>query len=218
MRLAPEAKAYWGLAVLLWALCLAAAAIFHNYVTLWVAGLSFIPALLTVWFFRDPLRQIPPIPKVVVSPADGKVIEISTVTDPEPWKGDHRKISIFMSPLNVHVNRIPVGGVIELLRYNRGRFSAAFHPEASSQNERQFVSIRTSLGVVGVVQVAGWLARRIVCHLQEGQQVETGQRFGMIRFGSRLDVYLPADCMVGVTKKQKVRAGETVIGVLHEKK
>jgi phosphatidylserine decarboxylase len=123
-----------------------------------------------------------------------------------------------MSPFNVHVNRIPVEGAVQALRYSPGKFSAAFRSKASLDNERQYIAIAGPYGLVGCAQIAGWLARRIVCHLKVGQEVRPGERFGMIRFGSRLDLYLPDNCEIKVRIGEKTRAGETIVGVLHEAK
>lgn len=217
MRLAPEGKSIWGAAALFGLACLILAAALKQNASFWIGGLGCLPFVLTALFFRDPDRQPPDISGAVVSPADGRIIEIAVVASEGNTGNDRRKISIFMSLLDVHVNRVPIGGVIQALRYNRGRFLTAFQEKASLLNEQQFISIKSPRGQVDCVQVAGWLARRIVCHLKEGQEVITGERFGMIRFGSRLDMYFPADCMLEVVHGQKVRAGETVIGVLHEK-
>jgi len=184
----------------------------------WIGWAGLIPFGLTLVFFRDPPRMPPDRRGIVVSPADGKIIEIIDLHERGQGDREGKKVSIFMSVVNVHVNRIPVGGVIETLRYNRGKFLTAFHPEASLENERQFIAIKSPFGTVGCVQVAGWLARRIVCHLREGQQVQTGERFGVIRFGSRVDLYLPSNCELCAVRGQKVRAGETILGVFHEKK
>jgi phosphatidylserine decarboxylase len=183
----------------------------------WLAVLSFSPLAFGLWFFRDPVRQAPDDPGAVVAPADGKIIEIEVDARSREHAKGRRKVSIFMSPFNVHVNRVPVSGVIAAMRYSKGKFLTAFHEKASLLNEQQVIEIESSLGRVGCVQIAGWLARRIVCHLEEGQRVRTGERFGMIRFGSRLDVYVPSNCRLQVTMGQRVTAGETVIGVLHEK-
>ncbi|MFH1861295.1 MAG: phosphatidylserine decarboxylase family protein, partial [bacterium] len=182
------------------------------------AFFGIVPLAFVLWFFRDPNRITTQGQDVVVAPADGTIIEIKIAELNRYLPSGMKKISIFMSPFNVHVNRIPIGGVIEELHYHKGRFLTAFHEKASQENEQQFVIIRNEKGIIGCVQIAGWFARRIACHLQIGQHVETGERFGMIKFGSRLDVYIPESCDVGVKLKQKVRAGETILGVFHEEK
>ena len=216
MRLAPEGKSIWGTLAAACLVLVILSATFYSSTLLWIAVLVFILFILVALFFRDPERIVSAVPGAVVSPADGRIIEISDVAAGNSEE-HQRRISIFMSLLDVHVNRIPIGGIVEKLDYNRGKYITAFHPKASSLNEQQRIGIKTSYGLVGCVQVAGWLARRIICHLKEGQQVRTGERFGMIRFGSRLDLYLPVDCLLEIAKGQRVRAGETVIGVLHEK-
>ncbi len=216
MRLAPEGKIIWGPAVGFWILCLFFAMLLRSSASIWLGAVGLLPAALTAYFFRDPRRTAPQMPGVVVAPADGKIIAIREVAGNDN-NDDRRKISIFMSPLNVHVNRIPISGTVEKLLYSPGEFLAAFQDKSSDLNERQFIRIRSRWGIVDCVQIAGWLARRIVCNLEEGQEVTTGERFGLIRFGSRLDVYLPSECEVKATLGQRVRAGETVIGAFHEK-
>ncbi|MCX6639297.1 MAG: phosphatidylserine decarboxylase family protein [bacterium] len=178
-------------------------------------GLAVVFLGFSLYFFRDPQRDTPTLKGAVIAPADGKIIEIS-----DPYDVDEvslRKISIFMSPLNVHVNRIPISGTIEKLNYNKGKYLTAFHEKASLLNEQQFIRIKTDWGSLNCVQIAGWLARRIVCHLHEGQQVRTGERFGLIKFGSRLDLHLPVACRLQIVMDQIVRGGETVIGVFDAK-
>lgn len=175
-----------------------------------------LPLAFSLWFFRDPVRRTPPQAGIVVAPADGEIIAIAPGEAGPIHAYAARKVSIFMSPLNVHVNRIPVGGVVRQSVHSDGKFAAAFKDKASLDNERQYVLIESPYGPVGCVQIAGWLARRIVCHLQEGQRVATGERYGVIRFGSRLDLYLPPGCEIRVRMGQKVRSGETIIGVFHE--
>lgn len=174
-------------------------------VTAWVA-----------WFFRNPAR-IPPAgpPGAVVSPADGRIVFSGDcppgLYSPEPGK----KVSVFMSIFDVHVNRAPVSGTVVAVRYNPGRFHVASVDKASLENEQNGVTLETPEGArVAYVQIAGLIARRVVCDLSEGQSVRQGQRVGMIRFGSRLDVHLPASASLRVKPGDRVRAGESVIGVL----
>jgi phosphatidylserine decarboxylase len=162
-------------------------------------------ALFVTWFFRDPARSIPPDPETLVSPADGRVIDIL----PEADGGT--RISIFLSIFNVHVNRTPVAGeVIEVSR-RPGRFLAAWKPEASSDNAQASVTVRTPRGDVRFVQITGLIARRIVCHLAPGVRVSRGDRYGLIRFGSRVDLYLPAAAEPSVRVGDRVRGGASVI-------
>ncbi|MCX5856945.1 MAG: phosphatidylserine decarboxylase, partial [Deltaproteobacteria bacterium] len=151
----------------------------------------------------------------VISPADGKVIKIEDIEDHELAMGPFRKICIFMNVFSVHVNRIPYAGRIETIRYYEGKFLTANLDKASSDNERNGLLIRMADGrAIGLIQIAGLVARRIVCWASEGMMVNKGERFGLIRFGSRVDVLLPADTTVLVKLGDKVRAGETPIGGL----
>jgi phosphatidylserine decarboxylase len=177
--------------------------------------------ILTIWcvcFFRDPDRVTPQGNNLIVSPADGQIINISDTTAPaELDLGDKEftKVSIFLSVFDVHVNRIPISGRVKKLHYNPGKFINASFDKASEFNERQTVLIETDKGFqIPVVQIAGLVARRIVCHLDENQEVKSGDRFGIIRFGSRVDVYLPKGTKVDVLKGQRAVAGETVIAKL----
>jgi phosphatidylserine decarboxylase len=191
---------------------------------LWLwAGLAFLP--ITLWcilFFRDPERKAPQGRGLVISPADGKLLPvIRAVPPPELGLGDSPRVrlSIFMDVFNVHVNRMPVTGRVTALNYRHGRFFNASLDKSSEHNERMAIRVepeeenRGSDGLA-VVQIAGLIARRIKCDLLEGQSVRRGERFGIIRFGSRLDVYLPPDATVLVRQNQRVRAGETVLAKL----
>jgi phosphatidylserine decarboxylase len=169
-----------------------------------------------IFFFRDPQRNLVNSEKAVVTPADGKIIAIERLTN-----GDNRfadtavKLSIFMSLFNSHINRIPVGGRISELTYHPGKFFSANLDKASLHNENNMVMLETdNREKIVLVQVAGLIARRIVCWVKAGDYVKAGQRFGLIRFGSRLEVYLPPDCTITVRKGEKVKAGQTVIGYL----
>lgn len=175
----------------------------------WAAG------IFILYFFRDPERVVPDDPRAVVSPADGKVILIEKVTDERFLHGQVLKISIFMNIFNVHVNRIPYDGVVKEIRYQAGQFLAADQERASFENENNavFLEVEDERRMV-VVQVAGVLARRIVCWAEHGDKVRKGMRFGMIRFGSRLDVYLPLSAQIEVEIDQRVVAGQTVLGYL----
>jgi phosphatidylserine decarboxylase len=166
-------------------------------------------------FFRDPERFTPAAEDIMVSPADGKVIIIETVTDDTFTKGQAYKISIFMNVFNVHVNRVPIHGTVEEILYRPGKFYAADSQRGALQNEYCGTVLRTSSGSkVAFVQIAGLIARRIVCWLEPGDKVSKGRRFGLIRFGSRVDLYLPLDTEIQVRVGQKVRAGETPIARL----
>ncbi|GBD06566.1 Phosphatidylserine decarboxylase proenzyme [bacterium HR21] len=173
---------------------------------------------LTLWFFRDPDRAIPAEAQrdgVVLSPADGRVVQIVRLQEPEFLGEEAVQVSIFLSPLDVHVNRVPVSGIVRFLRYVPGRFFAAYRPEASRQNEQTLIGVETPCGKVLFKQIAGVLARRIVCTLQEGQRVQAGERFGMMKFGSRMDVLLPAlRAELCVREGMRVWAGQTILGYL----
>ena len=181
----------------------------------WVTVLFFLLTLFVVWFFRNPERTIPDNPLQLISPADGKVIRIEEVTSEEYSGRSFLKISIFMNVFNVHVNRIPCSGEVFAIRYKPGKFLSANLDKASALNERNTVMIRTDDGrEILTVQIAGLIARRIVCWLKEGIKVKKGERFGLIRFGSRVEVFLPLGSTLLVKIGDKVRAGETPIGEL----
>ena len=187
----------------------------------WV-GWLFLP--LTLWciaFFRDPERSIPEGEGLIVSPADGVLLPIVEAVPPEELgmgRTPCRRLSIFMNVFNVHVNRVPADGTVTALAYRPGRFFNASFDKASEHNERMAVRLRLADGRdLAVVQIAGLVARRIRCDLHQGEQVHRGARFGIIRFGSRLDVYLPVGAAIGVTRGQRVRAGETVLATIGRK-
>ena len=181
----------------------------------WLIVLMAAITFFVVWFFRNPERYFHDEEKLVVSPADGKVIKIDDVEIEGTIKGRFKKISIFMNIFNVHVNRAPYSGKIEKINYHEGKFFSANLDKASQDNERNEVMIRTEDGrAIWAVQIAGLVARRIVCWVKVGDQVKKGERFGLIRFGSRLDVYLPEDSKISVKLGNKVKAGETKLGYL----
>ena len=164
-------------------------------------------------FFRDPDRVIPNQPESVVSPADGKVIFVGASDGGSFYEGSCQKISIFMSVFNVHVNRIPFDGKVQKVGYHPGKFFSANLDKASLENEHNAVFLETAdQKQICAVQVAGLIARRIICKVQSGDDVRKGQRFGIICFGSRLDVYLPDDVKIKVAVGDKVKAGSSVIG------
>jgi phosphatidylserine decarboxylase len=182
--------------------------------------LGWLGTVLTLWcayFFRDPVRVTPISDKLVVSPADGRVsLVANAVPPPELALGDRPvpRVSIFMSVFDCHVNRSPVSGRIERIVYMPGKFLNADLDKASEDNERNALVIAGGAGRVGVVQIAGLIARRIVCWVKEGQEIGAGERIGMIRFGSRVDVYLPAGTVPLVSVGQTSLAGETIIAEL----
>lgn len=166
---------------------------------------------LTLNFFRDPERKTPDKEGIIVAPADGKVIVLrENITN--SFIGENcNQISIFMSPLNVHVNRIPISGKVEHLKYYEGKFIAAFEDKASENNERMETGIITDNGKVLFTQIAGFLARRIVNDLKIGDSVIIGNRFGMIKFGSRVDIFVPGNWTPAVQMNENVYAGETIL-------
>jgi phosphatidylserine decarboxylase len=179
-----------------------------------LAALGLLLALFSLWFFRNPDRTPPPGAGVVVSPADGRIVYAGESPPGRYASVAGKRVSVFMSPVDVHVNRAPVTGRVASVRYHKGTFHVASVDKASLMNEQNGVTIVTPEGrTVTYVQIAGMLARRIVCDLKEGDAVRQGQRVGMIRFGSRLDLYLPAEVRLSVAPGEKVRAGESVIGV-----
>ena len=178
----------------------------------WGALLPFVLTLFMVYFFRDPERRIPEGKNVLVSPADGKVILIHTGYEDKFLKGDAIEVSIFMSPLDVHVNRAPYDGVVEAVVHASGRFLSAFKHEASLQNDNIAMLLTTRHGKILIRQVAGFLARRAVCRVKAGDSLQKGERYGIIKFSSRLDIYLPKEVNLRVKLGDRVKAGETVIG------
>jgi phosphatidylserine decarboxylase len=183
-----------------------------------VASVAFAGLVISVfigYFFRDPDRVVPKEEGAVVSPADGMVIVAGPVDENPFIDGKSIKISIFMSVFNVHVNRIPHEGRVSKISYFPGKFFSANLDKASKENEHNAVFIETDAGKrICMVQIAGLIARRIICRLREGDIVSRGERFGIICFGSRLDVYLPADTNIRVGVGNRVKAGETIIGYL----
>jgi len=164
-------------------------------------------------FFRDPERVIPAGDNLIVSPADGKVVSIAPAAAGGMFDGAATRVSIFLSPLDVHINRVPVAGKIDAVQYQPGQFLAAYKAEASERNEQNALKILCrGARFIGVVQIAGVLARRIVCRVKRGDDLKRGDRFGLIMFGSRTDTYLPDDCAVEVVEGQRVKGGETIIG------
>lgn len=179
----------------------------------WVAGVTGLLFVFVLQFFRDPERAVPDEDRVIVSPADGKVVEIVEEQDAlldEPY----RRISIFLNIFNVHVQRAPVAGTIERVKYNKGKFLNAASHKASLDNEQNALIIHTGNEKVLVKQIAGLIARRIVCWAKEGDTYKVGERFGLIRFGSRVDIFLPLSAEVKVSLGDKVSGASSIIGYL----
>jgi len=182
----------------------------------WAWGV--IPILLAaffLWFFRDPPRTIPAGPGLIVSPGDGKVTETARINTPE---GPRQRISIFLSVFNVHVNRAPIGGVLSRVAYQKGKYLNAMNPASAERNEQNVVTVRGTGADAGVEvtfkQIAGLLARRIVFRPREGESVERGQRVGLIKFGSRVDVVLPAEAALRVKVGDRVKGGASVLAAM----
>lgn len=174
--------------------------------------ISWLLILFSVYFFRDPDRKIPKGENLITSPADGKVIVIEEIQETEFFKSNVWKVSIFMSVLDVHVNRIPINGQVTYLNYQKGKFHQAYKDAASYENEQTTIVIENDQIKLLFKQIAGILARRIVCHIREGWQAKQGDRFGMIKFGSRVDMLLPIETRLNIKLNQKVTAGVTIIG------
>ena len=186
--------------------------------TLSLAG-AFILLILFVFFlffFRDPDRKVPEGENLILAPADGKVILIKPFDNLEFMGGGGTLVSVFMSIFDVHVNRVPISGVIKYSKYNPGKFFPAFKDKASLENEQTELGLENEHGRVVFKQIAGILARRIVCKLKQRDLVKAGERFGMVKFGSRLDLFLPENVQIKVKLNHKVKAGETIIGIFQK--
>jgi len=182
-----------------------------------VGAILVIIAIPVALFFRDPDRYPTRTEDVVISGADGKVTDISDVSFPGSTGRLYHRVSVFMSPLNVHVNRAPVGGEVTMVEHTAGEFRAAFRDDASEHNERNLIAMTDASGrMFGMLQVAGYLARRIVCRLRARDRIQPGQRIGLIMFGSRVDHFFPSEYRVTVSLGQRVRAGESVIGAIEQ--
>ena len=183
---------------------------------LWtVTAIVTLLTLFTVFFFRDPDRSVEAKQGIIVSPADGKVVAVKPIGEHEFIGGPAVRISIFLSVFDVHVNRNPASGKVDYVKYNKGKFLAAFNEKASMENEQTEIGLTSANGQKVIFkQIAGVIARRIVCRLTEGQTIGVGDRMGLIRFGSRADVILPADSEIRVSVGDRVAAGSTILGFL----
>lgn len=179
-----------------------------------ILGISIVFFLFIVSFFRLPSREMKFDETLVIAPADGKIVVIEDVYEPEYFKDKRLQVSIFMSPANVHVNRNPISGSVKLSQYHPGKYLVAWHPKASTENERHTVVIGNGKTDILVRQIAGALARRIVNYLKPGMDVKQNTEMGFIKFGSRVDIYLPVGTKVNVEKEQIVRGGQTIIATL----
>ena len=176
-------------------------------------ALGILFGLFALYFFRDPDRPMPDEDpaRIIISPADGKVFLVHDVEEPEYLKGPGKQVAIFLSPLDVHVNRNPISGTVEHMEYHKGKFVPAFKDKSSEINERTHIGIRGESTMLLMKQIAGSVARRIVCPLEVGDQVEIGERFGMIKFGSRTDIIVPPDVEILVKPGDRVVGGKTIL-------
>jgi len=181
--------------------------------TLSFAAIFFLLSLFLAFFFRDPERKVPDGENLILSSADGKIISVKPFDNLNFVGEKGTLVSVFMSVFNVHVNRAPVSGKVEYFKYNTGKFHPAFKDKASSENEQTELGLENKRGKIILKQIAGIIARRIVCKVKPGDSVRAGQRFGMIKFGSRVDLFLPENVEIKVELNQRVKAGETVIGI-----
>lgn len=189
------------------------AASFLNHWTAWILyGAAALLVLFMLFFFRDPDRDVPDDDRLILAPADGKVVYCKQVEEPLYIEGQATQISIFLSPLDVHVNRSPATGTVEYLQYNPGKYLMAWDHRASSMNERADFGLRHASGTrIFFRQITGFMARRIVYHLHKGDHIGGGERFGMMKFGSRMDILLPAHIDVEVREGDRTVGGETVL-------
>jgi phosphatidylserine decarboxylase len=171
--------------------------------------------IIVIQFFRNPKRETSFDDTAVISPADGKVVVIEEVEETEYFKDKRIQVSVFMSPINVHVNRFPINGLVKFVKYHPGKYLVAWHPKSSTENERTTIVVEKAAGQsVLFRQIAGALARRIVFYCKEGEQAKQGSEFGFIKFGSRVDVFFPIGSDIKVKLNQKVTGGESVLGYL----
>ena len=200
------------------AIDIAALLIPNEIVKLLLLILSVVFISFTLYFFRDPVRQVPADLKSgdILSPADGKVMMIEEVQENEFIKGPAKVIGIFLSPLNVHVNRVPISGTVKFYQYIKGEFIAAYDHASADKNERTVIGIEGERFKVLFKQITGFVARRIVCELRVGDKVKIGEKFGMIKFGSRTDVIMPLNANIKVSVNQKVTGGITLLAEVPE--
>lgn len=189
-------------------------AVEHTVVKYSIIGVLAALFLFTLYFFRDPERTIPEGENIILSPADGKMVLLKEIDHAEYLESPAVQISIFLSPLNVHVNRIPWSGTVGYFRYIKGSFGVAYNHIASDKNERTEIGVERDGQKILFKQIVGSIARRIVCPLKEGDTVVKGERFGMIKFGSRMDILVPRNATIKVAVGEKVVGGETVLAVL----
>lgn len=185
------------------------------YMWLLVAASLFLLGFI-LRFFRSPKRPLTKVDDAILAPADGKIVIIDEVEEPEYFKDKRLQVSIFMSPNNVHINWVPISGKIEYFKYHKGKYLVAWHPKSSTKNERTTIVLNTGKTKILFRQIAGFVARRIVWYVKEGDVVEQNEQFGFIKFGSRIDLFLPIGTKVDVQIGQKVTGSETIIARLTE--
>ncbi|MCK4559843.1 MAG: phosphatidylserine decarboxylase family protein [Calditrichia bacterium] len=210
--IAPDGIKVIVITLLIFVLCIIVTYFFPVLLLKILTGIVAIIFLFNFYFFRDPERNIPKGNDLILSPADGTVVMIEDVDEPYYFKTKVRRVSIFLSVFDVHVNRIPVIGKVEFLKYIKGKFLVAFADKASEENEQSIIGIRHEKGKILFKQIAGIIARRIIYHVVEGDTVDAGDRFGLIRYGSRVDMFFPENVELKVSLKDKVYGGETIIG------
>ena len=189
--------------------------IFVTYLLILIGSLII---LFTLWFFRDPERIVPieiiNDESIILSPADGKIVELKEIYEKNYLKTNSIQISIFLSPLDVHVNRNPMLGIVEYFKYNPGDYFVAYHPKSSELNEQSHIGVKNSFGKIFYKQITGILARRLVWDINVGDKLEIGKRFGMMKFGSRMDIFLPTNSEIIVKSGDKVIGGKTILAKL----
>lgn len=185
---------------------------YPNWILKIITAIIGIFFLFNFYFFRDPEREIPAGDGLILAPGDGKVVQIERVMEPDYFKSEVRRLSIFLSVFDVHVNRTPISGSVDYFRYIPGKFLLAFKPKASELNEQTVIGIHNGQKRILFKQIAGIIARRIVCEISEGDTVAAGSRFGLIRYGSRVDVFYPDNAEISVEIGDHVYGGETIIG------
>ena len=211
MKLAPEGNVILYPLIFTWFLSIVFGYLYSFYGIYIIIGILTVLLFFCLNFFRDPERIIPKDDNLIISPADGKIIKITDIEDPKSGK-KLKLISIFLSVFNVHANRMPIDGKFNDVNYVKGDFLAAFDHKASDKNERMEISIETKFGLIKVKQIAGLVARRILCYAKKGEKMSAGDRLGFIRFGSRTDIILPARINLNIKLNQKVFGGETILG------
>jgi phosphatidylserine decarboxylase len=215
MTLHREGTKYILLATLFWAAIGTISWMYVRDVPVLFGAINLVCFLLwfwIVWFFRLPKRDFSTGENVVIAPADGKVVVIEETYESEYFKDQRLQVSIFMSPLNVHVNRVPIDGVVKYMKYHAGKYLVAWHPKSSTENERTTMVIENPHATLLLRQIAGALARRIKYYVKEGQQVQQNEEFGFIRFGSRVDIFFPVGTQIDVKIGETVQGGITVLG------